>query len=96
MKYEDACQLSPSDFKRRFGVQRKTFELMLDVLNSAQSSQPKPGRKPKLTCGEKLLITLEYWREYRPYFHIASEVDPNCQARNVGSKALKIRNPSRD
>lgn len=73
MKYEDACQLSPSDFKRRFGVQRKTFEVMLDVLNSAQPSQPTPGRKPKLTCGEKLLITLEYWREYRPYFHIASD-----------------------
>lgn len=73
MKYEDACKLSPSDFKRRFGVQHKTYELMLDVLNSAQPSQLKPGRKPKLTCGEKLLITLEYWREYRTYFHIACD-----------------------
>ena len=40
MKYEDACQLSPPDFKRRFGVQPETFEMMLDVLQAAQPSQP--------------------------------------------------------
>jgi hypothetical protein len=73
MKYEDACQLSPPDFKRRFGVQRKTFEDMLDVLQTAQPSQPMPGQKPKLTCGEQLLVALEYWREYRTYFHIACD-----------------------
>lgn len=73
MKYEDACQLSLPDFKRRFGVQRKTFQVMLDVLQAAQPSQPIPGQKPKLTCGEQLLVALEYWREYRTYFHIACD-----------------------
>ena len=73
MKYENACQLSPPDFKRRFGVHRKTFEAMLDVLHSAQPSKPMPGPKPKLTCGEQLLVALEYWREYRTYFHIACD-----------------------
>lgn len=71
MKYEDACQLSPPDFKRRFGVQPETFEMMLDVLKAAQPSQPVPGQKPKLNQGEQLLVALEYWREYRTYFHIA-------------------------
>lgn len=73
MKYEDACQLSPPDFKRRFGVQPETFEMMLDVLQAAQPSQPVPGQKPKLNQGEQLLVTLEYWREYRTYFHIACD-----------------------
>ena len=73
MKYQDACQLSPPDFKRRFGVQPETFEMMLEVLQAAQPSQPVPGQKPKLNQGEQLLVALEYWREYRTYFHIACD-----------------------
>ncbi len=31
----------------------------------------KPGRPPKLSVENQVLMTLEYWREYRTYFHIA-------------------------
>jgi hypothetical protein len=31
----------------------------------------KAGRPPKLSVEDQILMTLEYWREYRTYFHIA-------------------------
>jgi hypothetical protein len=30
------------------------------------------GAKPALDIEEQVLVTLEYWREYRTYFHIAT------------------------
>ena len=32
----------------------------------------KRGPKPKLSLKSQILVTLEYWREYRTYFHIAT------------------------
>jgi hypothetical protein len=32
----------------------------------------KPGRPPKLSVEDQVLMTLEYWREYRTFFHIAT------------------------
>ena len=34
-------------------------------------TQKKPGRPPKLTIEDQVLLTLEYWREYRTQFHMA-------------------------
>ena len=34
---------------------------------------PKPGAKPKLELEDRVLVTLEYWREYRTYFHIGTD-----------------------
>jgi hypothetical protein len=31
-----------------------------------------PGAKPKLALADRVLVCLEYWREYRTYFHIGS------------------------
>ena len=31
----------------------------------------KTGRPPKLSVEDQLLLTLEYWREYRTLFHLA-------------------------
>lgn len=44
-------------------------EAMLSVLKQAESNKP-PGRPSKLSLEDQLLMTLEYWREYRTYFHI--------------------------
>ena len=41
----------------------------------AEVSRPKPskrGLKPKLSREEQVLVTLEYWRQYRTYFHIGT------------------------
>ncbi len=44
---------------------------MVEVLKP-ELPKPKPkGGQPKLSTEEQLLIALEYWREYRTYFHIA-------------------------
>ena len=33
----------------------------------------KPGAKPKLGLEDRILVALEYWREYRTYFHMGSK-----------------------
>jgi hypothetical protein len=67
-----AQSLSPEDFKRRFGVQRSTFEQIVKALCPIWRSTPKPGVQPKLGLADRVLVALEYWREYRTYFHIGS------------------------
>jgi hypothetical protein len=53
------------------GVQRDTFEKMVSVLLEAQQKRyRKAGRKGNLSIEDKLLMTLEYLREYRTYFHL--------------------------
>lgn len=43
----------------------------MDILREADSfKKSKGGRKNKLNLEEQLLVTLEYLREYRTYFHI--------------------------
>ena len=43
-------------------------------MSTLKQELPTPrnrGGQPKLSIEDQLLITLEYWREYRTYFHIA-------------------------
>jgi len=57
-------------FRRKTGVKRKTFKRMIEILKEAESEKKKLGGKPnKLTMEERLLMWLEYVREYRTYFH---------------------------
>ncbi len=72
MNYTIAQTLSPRHFKRRFGIKHQTFKQMLSALKPLWRSVPKPGAKPKLALEERVLVALEYWREYRTYFHIGS------------------------
>jgi hypothetical protein len=72
MNYTIAQTLSPQHFKRRFGVQPKTFKQIVNTLKPLWRTAPKPGTKPKLVLEERVLVALEYWREYRTYFHIGS------------------------
>ena len=39
--------------------------------------KPKPGRPPKLSLEDQVLLALQYWREYRTYFHIAQSWNIN-------------------
>ena len=67
-----AQTLSAPQFKRRFGVQRKTFKEIVKALDPLWRAEPKPGAKPKLDLAARVLLTLEYWRAYRTYVHIGS------------------------
>ncbi|PPE03240.1 hypothetical protein HCUR_01321 [Holospora curviuscula] len=45
---------------------------MLDILREAERlKKGKVGRKKKLILKDRLLMALEYIREYRTYFHIS-------------------------
>ena len=72
MNYESTKLLRPHQFKRRFGVSRPIFKHMVKALQKELPSKPGRGRKPKLCLEDRALVTLEYWREYRPYFHIST------------------------
>ncbi len=64
--------LSGNKFKRLTGVSKNTFQKMTIILEEAKQAEKKyrGGRKSKLGIEDSLLMTLEYWREYRTYFHI--------------------------
>ena len=68
MRYETIEHLKDRDFKRLTGVQRKTFDQMLKVIEKGLRNF---GRPSKLSRADQLLLTLMYWREYRSEFHIA-------------------------
>jgi hypothetical protein len=70
-KYESLRALSPSHFRRLTGVKRETFEKMTGVLEKARNNRyRKAGRRGGLSIEDKLLMALEYLREYRTYFHL--------------------------
>lgn len=73
MKYQEAQNLTKSDFKRLYGVYPEIFKAMVKVVKVERILQKKTGRRDKLTIEEQVLITLSYWREYRTYFHISQD-----------------------
>lgn len=72
MRWEEIKKLSPDEFRRLTGVKRLTFEEMVTLLQgSRDQKKARGGRKNKLGVEEILLMSLEYLREYRTYFHIS-------------------------
>ena len=66
-----AKELKAASFRRLTGVKRTTFERMLEILRAAEITKRRRGGRPhKLIVEDRLLMTLEYLREYRTYFHI--------------------------
>jgi hypothetical protein len=71
VKFEMVKDLDNEEFRRLTGVKRTTFERMVAILEQAhREKKSKGGRKNKLSIEEMLLMSLEYLREYRTYFHI--------------------------
>jgi hypothetical protein len=59
------------EFRRLTGVYPETFNKMLEVLTEAHRKKKNKGGRPnKLRMDTMLRMALEYWREYRTYFHI--------------------------
>ena len=72
MKFETVNELDEDKFRRLTGVKRTTFNKMVEILEqSIQNRETTKGRKKKLSIENMLLMTLEYIREYRTYFHIS-------------------------
>lgn len=72
MKFETVKELDDEKFRRLAGVKRTTFDKMVAILKqSNEDKKMKGGRSNKLSIENMLLMTLEYIREYRTYFHIS-------------------------
>lgn len=73
MKYEIIKNYSDAHFRRITGVKRKTFEKMIEILMAAEKLKKAKGGRPNyLSIEDRLLMALEYLREYRTYAHIAA------------------------
>jgi len=71
MKHNQISKLKEEKFRRLTGVKRSTFEKMVEILRKTDKQKKRQGgRKNKLEIPDQLLMTLEYMREYRTYFHI--------------------------
>ncbi len=72
MDWEVVKILTKEDFRRLTGVKRQTFDQMIQILRvSRKEKLAKGGPAPKVKIEQILLMTLEYLREYRTYFHIS-------------------------
>ena len=71
MKYKQVKSLNDEKFRRLTGVKLQTFEKMVSILRDADRKKKyRGGRRNKLSIEDQLLMSLEYIREYRTYFHI--------------------------
>ena len=73
MRYVQLKEFTNEEFRRLTGVRRLTFEKMLGILQEAELLKKALGGKPnRLIMADRLLMALEYMREYRTYFHVAA------------------------
>jgi hypothetical protein len=73
VKFENIKEFKDTTFRRITGVKRKTFDKMLEIVATAEKVKKSKGGRPNdLSIEDRLLMTLEYLREYRTYAHIAA------------------------
>ena len=73
MLYEKLKKLSSANFRRYCGVEKDTFDKMCEIVREKSAAQRLiKGRAPKLEIADQVLLTLEYWREYRTMFHLSA------------------------
>ena len=73
-KYKNIKDRSDGDFKRLTGVRKMTFQKMVElVVIHEKERKRRPGRPLKLSYENQVLMMLEYFREYRTYYHIAAD-----------------------
>jgi hypothetical protein len=70
-RWEQVQALSAAAFRRLTGVRLPVFAAMVEVLQEREASKRQPGRPYALSLEDQVLLTLEFWREYRTHFHQA-------------------------
>jgi hypothetical protein len=81
-RVQKVLKLPNKQFKRIIGTKKSVFQGMIHVLQVAYNQLHESGGNPRgLTVGDKLLITLQYYREYRTMEHIA--IDYGCSKSTV-------------
>ncbi|THF69555.1 transposase family protein [Deinococcus sp. Arct2-2] len=65
--------MNRKQFRRRIGVYPEPFAEMEEVLTLGEGQKKKAGRPAALSVAEQLLLTLEFWREYRTFVHLGDD-----------------------
>ena len=70
---EKLAKLNDNDYQKFLGGTKSDFDMMLKVLNEEYRCQHQKGGRPlrSLSITDKLVIMLQYYREYRTMAHIA-------------------------
>jgi hypothetical protein len=90
MHYEEAKKLREEEFQRLTGVKRRTYDKMIEILRPhEEAKRKKGGRKPTLCLEDQVLMALEYWREYRTYFHIGKNYGISESAAYLGIRWIE-------
>ncbi len=72
MMFDKLKTINNPELLRLTGINDIIFNKILEILKTEEVKKFKNGGTPnKLSLENRLLMTLEYWREYRTYFHIA-------------------------
>ena len=88
-KYVVLSKLSKTKFKRYTGVSKDVFEVMVKLVSQhEQKRKKKEGRTANLSIEDQILMTLEYYREYRTLFHIGT--DYGLDESNVQRTVVKV------
>jgi hypothetical protein len=70
-KFDQVSSLRPAQFKRLTGVRRETFTAMVVILHKADiAKRHRGGVASKLTVEDRLLLALEYLRDYPTYLRL--------------------------
>jgi hypothetical protein len=85
-KYDKIKNLTEAEFRRLTGVKVKTFNEMVQIIREKESKRKKPGRPHILCIEDRILMALEYMREYRTYFHIGQSY---CLSESVCYRTCK-------
>lgn len=73
MRFDKLQKYDDEEFRRLTGIKRQTFIKIVQILQAAEINKKSRGGKPNiLTMEDRLLMALEYIREYRTYFHVAA------------------------
>lgn len=64
---------SDAGFKRYTGIQKATFNAMLEAMQQHEATKRKSGRPSDLSLESQILLALIYWREYRTLYHIGMD-----------------------
>lgn len=72
MKFENISKLSDEEFRRLVGIKRQTFDAIVSFIRQRIFEKSTyGGPKHKLSAEDQVLLTFEYLREYRTFFHIS-------------------------
>jgi len=72
VKFVQVTSLRDGAFRRLTGIKRRTFDKIIEILTAEERKKKAQGGKPNnLSMEDRVLMTLEYLREYRTYFHIS-------------------------